>query len=89
MASSASSWQHKGASLPAETNAEQTGSSSPAITPAHYFGVCILQFFGQMKPIVLHFFFFPLSKDNGERTEQMHVLFVCCWERMPGKEALF
>lgn len=67
MASSASSWQHKGASLPAETDVEQTGSSSPDITPAHYFGVCILQFFGQMKPIVLLFFFSSPSPKTTEK----------------------
>lgn len=59
MASSSQSWQQKGAILPAESNVEQTGSSSPAITPAHHFGVCVLQFFGPMKPIVLLYFFLP------------------------------
>lgn len=37
----------------------------------------------------LLFFFSSLSEDDTERMEQMHVLFVCCWERVPGKEALF
>lgn len=60
MASSSQSWQQKGAILPAESNVEQTGSSSPAITLAHHFGVCILQFFGQTKPIVLLYFLPPL-----------------------------
>lgn len=34
-------------------------------------------------------FFFFLSEGNTERTEQIHVLFVCCLKCMPGRKALF
>lgn len=80
-----------GAGLPVQTNAERTGSTHPAVTLALHLGVCFLQFFGQTKPIVhlILIFFLSLFKGNTERTEQIHVLFVCCLKCMPGRKALF